>query len=259
MPGSAASSGSVSAGIRASTPLMMWYWSRMLPPTSSTAATGDNNPDAVTMTSSVTLADAAGVPASVGPANPVSTAAPAATSRAVLRQASRVRRPTPGPDEQVRHIRQPPPLWVPLTCPPTVRLRPSFSGKFPNTTPVLQLAPSIDLLKPVRPGETVLLVRSVVSFVRSAVTCVRPNGLPSPADGLSRPGRRPPATPPASLAARPAASCDPRRRLSRPGRRPPAGRRVQRDHPPAGSAAGYAPAATRSFAVFPAARPGSAQ
>jgi hypothetical protein len=52
-----------------------------VPPTSSTAAAGLSSPVAVTMTVSVTLADAAGTPAIDVPAN----AATAATAAAVIR------------------------------------------------------------------------------------------------------------------------------------------------------------------------------
>ncbi len=81
MPGSAASSGSETVGIKASTPSMRWYCVRTVPPTSSTAAAGLKSPSAVTMTVSLRLADAAGTPAIDMPANAAATAVPAAASR----------------------------------------------------------------------------------------------------------------------------------------------------------------------------------
>ncbi len=109
IPGSAASSGSTAVGIRASTPSMMWYCVTMVPPTSSTAATGLSSPSAVTMTASLGLADAAGTPVSSGPANAAATTAPAAAIRPFFQQAGRARypAPAPAPDELTCRIWQP--------------------------------------------------------------------------------------------------------------------------------------------------------
>src|SRR6202008_2155845 len=81
MPGKAASTDSRAVGIEASTPLMRLYWVKMVPPTSSTAATALNGPVAVTITVSLRLADAAGTPAISVPAKVAAAAAAAAAIR----------------------------------------------------------------------------------------------------------------------------------------------------------------------------------
>src|ERR1700722_20982576 len=81
IPAGASSAGASAAGIDASTPSMIWNLVSTVPRTSSTAATGLSSPVEVTMTVTVLLADAAGAPTMVVPANAVATRTAAAASR----------------------------------------------------------------------------------------------------------------------------------------------------------------------------------
>jgi hypothetical protein len=91
IPGIAARTGSIAVRIEASTPLMRWYCVKTVPPTSSTAATGLKSPEAVTMTVSLVLADAAGTPAIDVPANAATAATPAAMIRRLFHETRRSR------------------------------------------------------------------------------------------------------------------------------------------------------------------------